>query len=203
MLILGATGQTGREVVKQALEKNIVVTAYVRNPKITLSDKNVRVVTGEIQDTKALAKAMEGQDAVIVTLGPKKIKDAVMTPATKTVIEAMHEAKVKRIVLLSSFAAHPDFHPPLLMKLVWPMMKDVFEDKKTAEQLLKKSDLAWTIVYATRLTNGTGTGDYNVSDILPKYSVAKHISRADVADFLLQCLEDKNVIGKLPIISAQ
>ncbi len=204
VLVLGATGQTGSEVVKQALKKNSVVSAYVRSPdKITISDKNLHIIVGNVQNSKALAKAIQGQDAVIMALGPKKIKDAIITPATKAIINAMHEAKVKRLVMLSSFAAHPDFKPPFLMKLIWPMMKTVFEDKKVAENLLKKTDLEWTIIYATRLTNGEHSKNYHVSETLPENILSKSISRADVADFMLHSLEETNFVHKMPVISAK
>jgi len=201
MLVLGATGKTGREIVQQALKKNNVVTAYVRNPsKITVSNKNLQIIQGDLHDSEKLTQALQGQDAVISALGPKKLTDTFMTPTTKVIIEAMKRAHVKRFIMLSSFAVHPDFKVPLPMKLIWPLMKSTFEDKKVAENLLRKTDLAWTIVYATRLTNGAHSTNYHVTQTLPKWILTASISRANVADFLIRCVTDTTMIHKMPII---
>jgi uncharacterized protein YbjT (DUF2867 family) len=202
VLILGATGKTGIHVVKQALAKGYIVTAYVRNAaKLEFSDKNVTVVEGDIKNSKSLAKAMIGQDAVVVALGAKKMNDTFMVTATHALIEVMKATGVKRIVMMSSFTAHPDFKVPFIMKVIWPMMKAVIEDKVRAEAQLKQTNLDWTIVYATTLTDGSHSGRYTVSETLPKKILSAGISRSNVADFMITCLENNKYVHKMPIIS--
>ncbi len=106
LLVLGATGRTGRLVVEQALAAGHTVTALVRSPqKLTTSNSNLRVVTGDVTDTSALAGAMERADAVISTLGGK---GSVIADSTQAIVAAAREARVSRIVVLSSWVVERD-----------------------------------------------------------------------------------------------
>src|SRR4030088_2963552 len=101
LLILGATGRTGRLVVEQALAAGHTVTALVRSPeKLSSGNSNLRVVAGEATDTSALSRALEGADAVISTLGGR---GSVIADSTKAIVAAAHHAGVSRVIVLSSW----------------------------------------------------------------------------------------------------
>src|SRR5262245_49636702 len=105
LLIIGATGGTGRELVKQALEKGHVVTALVRNPqKMKVTHDNLRVVKGNVLDFKSVQNAVSGQEAVLSALGHKKffVKTSILSNGTKNIIQAMNEQKVMRFICISS-----------------------------------------------------------------------------------------------------
>jgi putative NADH-flavin reductase len=87
--------------------------------------------------------------------------------------------------------------PRILMRLLF---RDVYSDKRAGEDVLRGSDLDWTLVYPTTLTNGPRTGRYRVGERLTLRGVPK-ISRADLADFLLSQLEDRHFIRKGVLIS--
>jgi len=106
LLVLGATGRAGSLVVEQALAAGHAVTALVRSPeKLTARSTNLRVVTGLATDASAVARAMDGADAVISTLGGK---GSVIADSTRAIVEAAPKTGVSRVVLLSTFAAQRD-----------------------------------------------------------------------------------------------
>jgi len=106
LLILGASGGTGQELVAQALEQNHDVTAFVRDPaKISMSHEKLTVIKGDVLDKNILIKALEGKDAVLSALGVgKSLKsNNLMTNAMSNIIPAMNATGVKRIIFESAF----------------------------------------------------------------------------------------------------
>src|SRR5260221_7453590 len=107
LVVLGATGRTGRLVVEQALAAGHTVTALVRSPeKLAMRNSNLRVVKGEATDTSAVARALEGADAVISTLGGG---GSVIADSTPAIVAAARQTGVSRVVVLSSFAVERDW----------------------------------------------------------------------------------------------
>lgn len=98
-----------------------------------------------------LAKALTGQEAVLSALGTMKAGDELLKRSTAGLVRAAPDAGVRRIVLMSSVLAAPNYEPNLAGKLAAPMMKGMLADKNAGEELLTRSDLDWTIVYATSL----------------------------------------------------
>ena len=186
ILVLGASGKTGREVVRQALIAGHEVTAFVRDPmKIDRGD--VAVAVGDARDADDLEEALRDQDAVISTLGSGLDgKQALIEDSTRALLEAMRATRVRRLVMLSTFAASPTFKARGIMKLARIVMKGIVADKEAGERLLKRSDLDWTIIYATRLTEASASGSYRIVEG-PLTDIGS-ISRADVASALLSTL---------------
>jgi putative NADH-flavin reductase len=190
------------ELVKQALELGHTVTALVRNPaKMTIKHPNLTTVHANIMETESLAAHLKGQDAVICTLGPKSLTAPLLEPAFTALVPAMQATGVSRVILMSAYTAYPGYRPSLLMRFPVRILRKTVQDKQKSEALLKKSGLEWTIIYPTRLTNGPLTGKYQILDSVPG-GLRHHTSRADVADFILQELADRNSIGKSPVISS-
>jgi putative NADH-flavin reductase len=200
ILVLGASGKTGREVVAQALAAGHIVTAFVRDPD-KLERHDVKVAVGDARSVDDLRHALRGQDAVISTLGSGiKADHGLIETATGALLEAMRSAGVKRLVVLSTFAASPTFRANGVMKLARIVMKSIVDDKTAGETRVKRSDVDWTIVYATRLTDGPRTGGYRVVEG-PLTEVGT-ISRADVADALLSALADATAVRQGRVVTS-
>jgi uncharacterized protein YbjT (DUF2867 family) len=188
LVVLGATGRTGRLVVEQALAAGHTVTALVRSPeKLPTGSPNLRVVTGEATDALAVSRALEGADAVISTLGGK---GSVIADSTQAIVSAAREAGVSRVVVLSSWVVERGRMDSLTRLLTGIAMGAVIKDKSAGEQLLRRSDLDWTIVYASLLNDGPANGSVTVLPEHAKRSMSEKISRADVAAWMVQAATD-------------
>jgi uncharacterized protein YbjT (DUF2867 family) len=184
LVVLGATGRTGRLVVEQALAAGHTVTALVRSPeKLTAGNPNLRVITGEATDASALSRALEGADAVISALGGK---GSVIADSTKAIVAAARVAGVSRVVVLSSWIVERDRMDAATRLLTGIAMGPVIKDKSAGEQALRQSDLDWTIVYASMLTDGPANGAVAVLPESAKRRMSEKISRADVAAWMVQ-----------------
>jgi putative NADH-flavin reductase len=183
LTVLGAAGGTGILVVRQALAGGHSVTALVRSPgKMTLTDPRLRVVEGDATDQAAVARALAGSDAVISTLdapGP------IIAEATRAILSAADRAHPPRVVMMSSFAVQRDRLKGLTGLLTAATTGAKMKDKVAGESALRASDLRWTIVYATLLTNGPAQGARVVPES-DKVGMSDRISRADAASFLLE-----------------
>jgi len=184
LAVLGATGRTGRLVVEQALAAGHTVTALVRSPeKLTTGNPNLRVVTGEATEASAVASALEGADAVISTLGGK---GPVIADSTTAIVAAARKTGVSRVIVLSTFAAERDRLGAATRLLTGIGMSAMLRDKSAGEEMLRRSDLEWTIVYASMLTDGPASGSVVVLPEGSKRGLSQKISRADVAAWLVE-----------------
>jgi putative NADH-flavin reductase len=191
LLVLGATGGTGREIVTQALEQSHETTVFVRNPE-PLQDlrKNIRVLTGDVTDEgPALPRAIAGQDLVISALGVgKSFKSRGLIGRTAPlIVNAMAKEGVRRLLFVSAYGVGATWRdvpvfPRVLMRL---LLSDIYRDKEDGEKHVLQSDLDWTVIYPVTLTNGGTTGKYRVGERLSLGGFPT-ISRADVAHFLLK-----------------
>jgi putative NADH-flavin reductase len=185
IVILGAAGRTGSLLVDAALKAGYKVTAFVRKGEQVAPKDNLVVIEGDARKADDLEFALGGQDAVISTLGSNKLKDDLITESTNALIKAMHANNVKRVIMMSSFLASGQLK---LNPLSWVLAKisaGFVGDKQMGEELLKSSDLDWTIVYATRLGDGPATGKVRIVPADEKVTAANGIDRADVAAFLI------------------
>ena len=184
LAVLGATGGTGRLVVEQALAAGHKVTALVRSPeKLTLRNPNLHVITGQATDPSAVSRALDGADALISTLGGA---GSVISEATQAIVDAAPRAGVSRVVVLSSFVVERDRFDPVARLLTGLAMGSMIKDKSTGEKALRGSNLDWTIVYASGLTDGPGGGPVVVLTEQSRWSLSHRIARADVAAWLIQ-----------------
>ena len=189
ILVLGGTGATGRLVVEQALADGHQVRALVRSPeKLTASNPNLEVVVGQATDASDVTRALDGIDADVSTLGANK--GSVITDATRALIAGAETQGVKRVIIMSSFAVlTARLSRPA--KLMTRMMGAIVRDKVAAEELLHLSNLDWTVVHASRLTNGPATGKAKALPVNATLKMGDSISRADVAGWLLAAAVDQ------------
>jgi putative NADH-flavin reductase len=206
LLILGATGPTGRQVVSQALGLGHHVTALVRDAtRLTITSERLRVITGSVTDDRdALNVATRGQDAVISTLGVGNSLNphGLIARSIPAIFEAMKTTGVARLIFTSAYGVGDTrrdvpFVPNIFMRV---LLRDIYADKAAGEEILRRSSLDWTLVYPVTLTNGPKSGHYRTGERLA-LSGFPRISRADVADFLLKQLEDKTYVRKGVLIS--
>jgi len=195
VLVVGASGRTGRLLTAGALERGHDVTALVRAPEKLgdLADK-VRIVAGDVLDGGLVSDAVDGQDAVLVALGVavKKGDPAVNALGTLNAIRSMQRYGVRRLVVLSAGGTQPGHDPNLpwvYERIVKPLfLKHAYADLRRMETSVRQSGLDWTIVRASGgLVDGPARGGYRVE---PGYSLpgGRRIARADVAEFMLDQL---------------
>lgn len=205
LLILGATGPTGRHLVDLALHSGDSVTALVRNPETVgdLADK-VTSVKGDATSHHDIAAAAVGHDAIVSALGRgNSIRaDGLFTRASNAVIGAAGEVGVSRLVWLSSFGVGYTFdESSTAQKAIYrTLLRSIYADKEIADERIRSSALDWTVVYPTRLTHGPAQGTYSAGDHLPMKGNPT-ISRADVAAFMHQAVHGSEWIHRSPVIT--
>jgi putative NADH-flavin reductase len=209
ILVIGATGPTGKEIVKQAVDQEHAVTALVRDATKANFGPPVVLTVGDVLDRDSLVRAVEGQEAVVCSLGsgvtgPFK-KMTMLSEGTRNLIAAMQKQNVRRIVCITGIGAGeskghgPWYYNWLFQPLV---LRGVYEDKTRQENLVRSSGLAWTLVRPGMLTNGAMKGQAAVRAITNLAGTrAGNISRADVAEFCLRELVDDRYLNQAPVIT--
>ncbi len=206
LLVFGATGPTGQQVVAQALRQGHELTVFVRNSaQLAVSDDRLRVVVGSVpDDADAIAAAVRGQDAVISALGVRSSlkSSSLISRSMQAIVPAMERNGVRRLIFTSAFGVGDTRRDaPLLPRIMYRLLlTDIFADKADGERYLRSSSLDWTLVYPVLLSNGPRTGKYRVGEHLDLHGLPR-VSRADVADFILTQLEDTSYIRKVAVIS--
>ena len=204
LLIIGGTGGTGQELIKQALEQGHRLTALVRNPeKVKITHQHLKVIKGNVLDFDKVQEVVAGQDAVLSVLGHKRffIKTNILSEGTKNIIHAMEMQNVNRFICVTSLGINDSrFKLGLYYTLfVIPVIVFFyFLDKGKQEKLIRSSKLNWTIVRPGQLTNGKKRGSYKHGANVGNYILTKMISRADVAHFILSQLSDATYLYKTP-----
>jgi putative NADH-flavin reductase len=209
IIVFGATGGTGKLIVSQALAKGHSVTAFVRNPEGLTPDPHLRVIQGDLFDLATVVDAVRGHRAVLSALGARSRQKAdILANALPVMLEAMRQEYVTRLIVLGASGVqrdHGKYQNALTNMAIWVAKKTVlkhpFVDQAALERLLAASDVDYTIVRAPRLLDGPFTGTYRVlPDALPPGALS--ISRADVADFMLQQLTDPRFHRQGPYIGS-
>lgn len=206
LLIFGSTGSVGRQIVKQALEQGHMVTAFARHPgKLDIEHPNLKLFQGDVLDLTAVEQAVQGQDAVICTLGSgQKLSGTVRSKGTQHIIQAMEQFGIRRLICQSTLGAgdswgNLDFYWKYIM--FGFILRKVFADHERQEALVRNSNLDWTIVRPGAFIDGLRTGKYRHSFPGTDRSIALKISRADVADFILKQLSDQSFLYQTPSLS--
>ena len=206
VLIIGASKGIGLETTRQALDTGHHVRALARSATaITISNPSLEKIRGDALKTEEVEMALGGVDVVIQTLGVG-LGDLfrpvhLFSDATRVLIEAMRSQGVKRLVCVTGFGSG-DSRASIscLQRLPFQIVFGrAYENKSLQEQLIKESELDWTIARPGVLTSGRRTNNYKI------LSEASHfrngiISRANVADFLVRQIVDQTYIHKAPVL---
>ena len=202
--VFGATGKTGLEIVKQALEGGHNITAFVRDPaRLAIKDKNLNVVTGDVFDTDSVTQAIKGQDAVVCALGAGSDlkKTTVRASGTSNIIKGMQQNNVKRLVVITAMGVGESWDTlSMINKFFFAvLLKSSRDDHEAQEAAVKESGLDWTIIRPSGLVDTPRTGVYDFGENIP--AKTSKIARADVADLIIKELEQNSSIGKALTIS--
>src|SRR6266566_1152253 len=197
LVIFGATGGTGRQLVEQALERGHTITVLVRHPAtFPLQHERLTVFEGDVRNLANVEAAVAGQDAILSALGTNQRGPvSVCTDGVERMLKAMNSSQVRRLLVVSAYGAAESHHRNLYNLFVWASMKEKMLDKERMEDLLQHSDVEWTLVGPPALTNGPRTQHYQTAPDL-RISATSHISRADIAEFMLRSLDDRSTVGK-------
>lgn len=206
VLIIGASKGIGLETTRQALDAGHDVRALARSATaIEVSNPSLEKMRGDALKTENVEAALVGVDVVIQTLGVG-LGDLFRTvhlfsDATRVLIAAMRSQGVKRLICVTGFGAG-DSRASIscLQRLPFQIVFGrAYDDKSLQEQLIKESELDWTIARPGVLTSGPRTGHYQ---ILSEASQWRNgiISRADVAEFLVRQIGDQTYIRKAPVL---
>jgi putative NADH-flavin reductase len=199
IVIFGASGGTGKQVVAMALQQGFEVTAIIRNPDaFSIQHPDLKIVKGDVLAPATFKYELQGQDAVISCLGVPKIQETTLYSAgILNIIQSMQEFGPYRILCISSGAL--DIPPGssfimrfLLKNVLQRIYKPIYMDMRLMEDTLKASGLNWTIVRAPKLTDGKNKGRNRNITGQPLKGIPQ-ISRADLAGYLLEHLDDLSV----------
>ena len=205
LVVLGATGGTGLELVRQAIQHGHSVTALVRSPdRLHPFRDRITIKQGNLLNGTELEKVIKGQDAVLSGFGPRvpvsKADAHLLEQFALALTGAMARTAVKRVIVESvAFLFKNSIVPPayVLGRLLFPR---VITDASAMERVFGESELDWTMVRPPELTDKPYTGKYRVREgHLPRFGFK--ISRADVADFMIKVVENQSSIRKVVGVS--
>lgn len=207
VLVLGATGGTGRLIVRDALAKGHSIVALVRSNARAPNLPGANVVDGDARDEAALLQALDGCDAVVSSLGtgmsPFFREVTLLSIATGALVAAMTQSGVRRLVCITGLGAgdtrgHGGF---LYDRLILPLLlRNVYEDKDRQEAAIRGSSLDWVIVRPVILTDAPARGNVRAVTNLAGVHGGK-IARADVARFVVDQLTSDTWLKRTPLIS--
>lgn len=205
IIIFGATGATGKELVQQALLSGNKVTAFARTPqKLGITHKNLKTVQGDVLNYKDVLNAVDKQDVVFCNLGmPASDKSTLRKDGTSNIVKAMNEKEIKRFICQTSlgFGDSKEVLPWHMKYLIVPfILKNAFKDHELQESVIVHSDLDWTIVRPGNMTNGKKTENYK-HGFKPTEKIKLKISRSDVAHFMLNQIDNNQYLCKTVGIS--
>lgn len=207
VLIFGSTGSIGQHLVQQSLHQGHEVTAFGRNMnKLNhIQHSNLQKVAGDVFDALAVRQAVKEQDVVMITLGAgMRQKNKVRSKGTQHIIEAMQFHGVKRLICQSTLGAGESKEN---LNFFWKhimfgfLLKSVLLEHEEQEKYVKNSGLDWTIVRPGSFTDGPLTSQYQHGFAPSNQSISLKISRADVANFLLQQATSQDYLFQSPGLS--
>lgn len=209
ILILGATGATGVQLVQQALAKGHEVTAMVREPGKVAARPQLTVVKGNVTSTAEVAAALRGHEAVLSTLGPRAKTDPICALAAEAVVTAMKQEGVKRLIWLSASGVG-DSRAPIdkasfvFGRIIIPLLlARPYANHLRAEEIVRASELEWTVLRPLQLVDApTGKPAVAVATTPTAMLGGLKIARQDLATFMLGELEARAWLQQMPMVHA-
>jgi uncharacterized protein YbjT (DUF2867 family) len=204
ILVVGATGGTGRALVTQALERGFDVTAFVRDrTRLAIDHPRLTVAEGDVLDPGTVAAAMRGQDAVVCALGHKRYlyPTRILSDGTRNILAAMETHAVRRLVCETSLGIGDSagrlglFYTFGIIPFVLPFY---FWDKTRQERAIAASGVEWVIVRPGVLTQAAPRGRYQRGRHVGSFFTTVRIARSDVAHFMLDQLESDTYLHRAP-----
>ena len=213
ILLFGATGRTGKIILKKAQADGHEITAIVRDSS-KLKGLNVNIIQGTPYDKETVKKAINNCDVVISTLNVSRISDSpwaklrspkdMISHSIQNALEAMQENSSKRIIVMGVLGAGESWSKmPFIFRMVVSSgnLKYAYKDHTRQEELLAKSDSNWTVIRLPMLTKDEGEKEIIVKKLNDNTKLKNKINRESVARFILNIMKDENYYKSIVAIS--
>ncbi|MBM7481146.1 MULTISPECIES: NAD(P)-dependent oxidoreductase [Bradyrhizobium] len=206
ILVLGATGATGRLIVNQAVARGYDVTVLVRSAEKARDITGAKLIVGDARDETALRAALKGREAVVSALGTPVSpfrEVTLLSTGTRALVSAMKAEQVSRLVCITGMGAgdsagHGGF---VADNVIFPLLlKKVYTDKDRQEAIVKDSGLDWVLVRPSILNNKPGRGSVRALTDLSGFHGGS-IAREDVATFVLDQVRADTWLHRSPLIT--
>jgi putative NADH-flavin reductase len=206
ILVIGGSAGIGLETVKLALARGHTVTMMSRAPdKAGLEHPSLTLFPGSILDASATNTAVQGQDAVVISIGmgPTREPVSLFSEGARNVLAGMTANGVARLLTVTGIGVAETrghgsfFYDNILQPLA---LNTIYEDKEKQEVMVRASQLQWTLLRPGFLTDDEPTGSYRVITDITGVTVGD-ISRADTAHYIIAALEQQLHIEEAPILS--
>lgn len=207
--IFGATGIVGRAITKEALAQGCELTVLTRDArKVKESGGRLTVVEGDVNDRNTVRRVLEGQDAVVQSLGiggkGTGKPTTFVSEANRLIMDEMERMNIRRLIAISVIGAGDSlyFLPWIYRKMMPVMMKwfkAIIDDKNRMESMIERSGLDWTIVRCTTVKDSPSKGHVRIS--LDGKGLKYSIAAPDMAGFVVDQLASSGYLYKTPIIS--
>ena len=207
--LFGGSGFIGSSVLEELLETGHQVTALIRNPARVAARTGLIVVQGDVSDSAAVARTIDGAEAVISCLGSDRDeKQSVdfLADALRSIIDAMEKFGVERLVAISGAGItvageRKPFPHNAISAVVGMLARDTVAAKQREFAALEASStIAWTAVRPTRVVNGSATDRPRVT--VNAEQLGMRVTRGDLARFMVRQLTDRSYIRLAPFISS-
>jgi putative NADH-flavin reductase len=203
--IMGASAGIGLQTTRLALERGHDVTTLSRRVVPHPDHAKLNRVQGSATNPSDVRAAVEGTDAILVTLGVKSpFATTLFSDSARILLQVLKEkGSSPTLIVLTGFGAGDSWsYNSFPMRLLFTLLlKAVYADKGEQERLIAGGYSRWEIVRPGRLTNGALTGHYRVLDELMEGLKVGGISRADVAHFMVAQAENPTYLGKYPALT--
>jgi uncharacterized protein YbjT (DUF2867 family) len=206
ILVLGATGGTGRLIVAQALARGYDVSVLVRSAEKATDLVGAKLIVGDARNESALRQALKGRDVVISALGTPASpfrEVTLLSSATRALVSAMKAEQVSRLVCITGIGAgdsagHGGF---LFDNLIFPLLlRKVYADKNRQEAIVRESGLDWVLVRPSVLNNKAGRDTIRALTDLSGFHGGS-IARENVANFVLDQVREDTWVHRSPLIT--
>ncbi len=211
ILVIGGSRGIGLQTVKAGLEQGHSVTAFARNTAvINIKHPKLRLQQGDVLDASSVEQALKGQDAVVCALGlptlkaigpPLAKRSYVLSKGTENILKTMTLGPGKRFICVTAIGTGDSAEQcTLFARLVLRTgLRWLFKEKDHQEQLIKKSNLDWTIIRPTALTNGRKKDAVTTESL--HAGILTQVSRVDVAAAILNIIPQAATYKRALIIS--
>lgn len=204
LFVLGASGGVGSRLLEQAVARGHQITAQTRSAAKLTAFPGIRIAVGAPNSGAFLREHVAGHDAVVMCLGiDRSGKTTLFSETTKAVVDVMKAVGVRRLVAVTGVGAgdsrgHGGW---FYNRIIYPLFtRNRYIDKNRQEAIIEHSDLDWTIVRPAPYAANVGHGPLQVHTVIPESLQLRSITRAEVAGFILDSLEDARFVRQKPFI---
>lgn len=202
--VFGGTGRLGQQVIAQALDQDHHVVALARSPASLdpLRHPNLSIVEGDVLDPLRVGETVAGTAAVICMLGKTgNNPDNAVSKGTSIIIQQMGQHGIDRLIAVTSLGlGESKDQVPLAFKVMMKtVLRTIMADRELQEDIVRLSGLKWTIVRPGGLGDGPKSNSYTVGT--GRDIKAGRVNRSDVADFILQELQEGEYVQQAVAIT--